>query len=138
MDLLDIIKYTIYACKESFITSKVQSEIDDNSKGHQQNRQALRTCSCVLRIFSYSQVAVRKPLGSCQVAVRQQLGSSQVAVRQQLASSQQAVSKQLASFFQLDHRQTNKQLFDCQSCYPQLMTFQQNVFTFFCTYLMRS
>ena len=33
------------------------------------HEQALRTRSCVLRIFSYSYVAVRKPLGSCWVAV---------------------------------------------------------------------
>ena len=60
-------------------------------------KQALRTRSCVLRIFSYSQVAVRKQLGSCQVAVRQLLGSCQVAVRQLLGSCLVAVWQLLGS-----------------------------------------
>ena len=61
------------------------------------SKQALRTRSCVLRIFSYSQVAARKPLGSCQVAVRQLLASCYLAVRQLLFSCLVAVWQLLGS-----------------------------------------
>ena len=65
---------------------------DRCTKSVRVHQQALRTRSCVLRIFSYSQVAVRKPLGSCQVAVRQLLGSCQVAVWQLSGSCQVALN----------------------------------------------
>ena len=65
-------RYTTHTYSETkmqmWIVKVKEQVLRGRVRGKKENpewKQALRTRSCVLRIFSYSLVAVRKPLGSC-------------------------------------------------------------------------